>query len=325
MKPKREHPEPLPPEPPAFVMWQELPSDSARPWKRQWFGHELAPHVPFIVRGIGIREPLFNQNIHRFVGTGDWLIMLFHDQPRLDWRNAKASHPALTLVIWAPGAEQFYSWNKRPNKETHSWIHIEGTLVAQQIDAMKLPVNTPFPLPDDTVMMQALERLFDEMQHGQRTDAVILHNIFENWARGIHRQIQPEDAFTVIPPSLLRVRQALDADFRRIPPLSELAKLAAMSPNYLCHRFRVCFGSTISAYVIRKRMAAAQRLLFEVRLRASDIAEAVGYSDVFQFSKQFKKTFGTSPLEYRRRQMKVANSIKQVGSGLEPGSLRERN
>lgn len=49
-------------------------------------------------------------------------------------------------------------------------------------------------------------------------------------------------------------------------------------------------------------MAAAQRLLFEIHLRPGEIAEAVGYPDVFQFSKQFKKTFGMSPSEYRNRQ-----------------------
>ena len=102
---------------------------------------------------------------------------------------------------------------------------------------------------------------------------------------------------------IVRVRRYLDADFRRIPPLDELAELAAMSRSHLCHRFRECYGSSISEYVIRKRMAAAQRMLFEVNLRPIDIAEAVGYPDIYQFSKQFKKSFGISPTGYRKQQM----------------------
>ena len=74
-----------------------------------------------------------------------------------------------------------------------------------------------------------------------------------------------------------------------------------MSRSHLCHRFRECFGSSISEYVIRKRMAVAQRMLYEVGLRPGEIAEAVGYTDIFQFSKQFKKSFGLSPSEYRKR------------------------
>ena len=237
MKPKRISDEPVPPPPPAFVMWRELPGNPARTWKRQWFGHELAPEAPFNVRGIGIREPLFNPDVHRPHGTGDWLIMLFHDPPRLERGNPDASHPALTLVLWAPGAGQFYSWGKRARVESHSWMHVEGTLVVQQVESLKLPVNSPFGLPDASVMVSTLEGLFEEMRQGIHADAVILQNLFENWARGIHRQIQPRDASTVVPPGLMRVRQHLDADFRSIPPLDELAELAAMSRSHLCHQF----------------------------------------------------------------------------------------
>ncbi len=77
-----------------------------------------------------------------------------------------------------------------------------------------------------------------------------------------------------------------------------------MSRSHLCHQFRKHFESTISEYVIRKRMAAAQRMLFEIDVRPGEIAEAIGYSDIYQFSKQFKKTFGVSPTAYRKLQMK---------------------
>ncbi len=282
-------------------MWGELPEDEKREWERQWFGNELTPEAAFHVRGIGIREPLFNPNVHRPLGTGDWLIMLFHAAPRLDRRNAHPSHPPMTLVIWPPGAEQFYSWGKDSNIEPHSWMHVEGTLVTQQIETMELPVNTPFQLPDDSVMVSSISAMLEEMRRDERADAVILQNLFENWARGIRRELHPREA-SDIPPALISVRRHLDSDFRRIPPLDELAQLAAMSRSHLCHRFRECFGSSISEYVIRKRMAAAQRLLYEVDLRPGEIAEAVGYPDIYQFSKQFKKTFGVSPTQYRRQQ-----------------------
>ena len=151
-------------------------------------------------------------------------------------------------------------------------------------------------------METTLKRMLDEMKHGPDADTVILQNPFEIWGRSIRRQIQPTDASQAIPSALVRVRRQLDADYRSIPPLDELANLAAMSRSHLCHQFREHYQSTISEYVIRKRMAAAQRLLFEVHLRPGEIAEAVGYADIFQFSKQFKKSFGVSPSEYRRRQ-----------------------
>jgi len=284
-------------------MWGELPADHKRDWDRQWFGDELAPDAVFNVRGIGIREPLFNTDVHRPHGTGDWLIMLFHEAARLDQTDQASSHPPLTLVIWPPRAEQFYSWGKTKAKERHSWMHVEGSWVAQHIDTMGLPVAEPCTLPDADGMDRALAALLAEMQLGPQSDAVILQNLFENWARSIRRQLQPSAAASSIPPALLRVRQHLDLDYRRVPPLDDLAELAAMSRSYLCHRFRECFGSSISEYVIRKRMAAAQRMLFEINMRPGEIAVAVGYPDIYQFSKQFKKSFGVSPSQYRKQQI----------------------
>jgi AraC-like DNA-binding protein len=294
--------EPL--QPPGFTMWGELPGDAKRDWKRQWFGHELTPEAAFNVRGIGISEPLFNPNVHRPHGTGDWLIMLFQEAPRLDRFNPKPSHPAMTLILWPPGAEQFYSWEKTPDTERHSWMHVEGSWVTHQVESPTLPVGKPFSLPDDSVMVESLTTMFEEMQLGINSDPVMLKNHFENWARGIRRQIHPSASARSIPQGLLSVRRQLDADFRRIPPLDELAQLAAMSRSHLCHRFRECFGSSISEYVIRKRMAVAQRMLYEVDARPGEIAEAVGYPDIFQFSKQFKKSFGLSPSEYRKREVR---------------------
>jgi AraC-like DNA-binding protein len=284
-------------------MWNDLASDPERNWHRQWFGLEFAPEAAFNVRVIGIREPLFNRDVHWPAGTGDWLVMLFHEPTRLDPDNPEPSHPVMSLVIWPPGAAQFYSWGNEVGTEAHSWMHIEGTVVKRQIEAMELPTATPFPVPDASVMDGVLESLLAEMRLGRTTDSVILQNLFENWTRGIRRQVRPAAFPAAVPPGLLRVQRHLDVDFRRIPPLDELARLAAMSRSHLCHQFRRCFGSSISEYVIRKRMAAAQRLLYEIHLRSGEIAEAVGYADIYEFSKQFKKTFGVSPMRYRKSQV----------------------
>lgn len=84
-------------------------------------------------------------------------------------------------------------------------------------------------------------------------------------------------------------------------PLDDLARNACMSRSHLCHQFREHFGTSISSYVVRKRMSIAQRLLFDVNIRPGEIAEEVGYPDIYQFSKQFKKSFGVSPTQYRKQ------------------------
>ena len=89
-------------------MWNAVPQGTGLGWKRQWFGHELDPGSVFSVRGIGIREPMFNPDVHRPIGTGDWLIMLFHAPVRLDPDRMKPSAPASAAMSAPPVALRTY-------------------------------------------------------------------------------------------------------------------------------------------------------------------------------------------------------------------------
>lgn len=287
--------------PPKFVMWKSLSLGEEPGWQRRWFGNELDARAVFNVRGVGIREPMFNANVHRPVGTGDWLIMFFHQPARLDCKEMRPSVGANTLILWPPRAEQFYSWGAAADVEPHSWMHVEGTWVDQQVTENRLPTSEPVVIDQESLIIGPLQDLMEEMVEHESPDPVILQNVFQNWARGVARNLRSGDFKLRIPESLLRVRRYLDEHFTETTRLDELTRIACMSRSHLCHQFREYFGTTISSYAIRRRMSIAQRLLYDINLRPGEIAKEVGYPDIYQFSKQFKKTFGVSPTQYRRR------------------------
>lgn len=292
--------------PPGYLRWDNALEADQSKVTRKWFADELQPQSLINIRGIGIHEPMVNANVDRPLGTGDWLIMLFHQPARLDKNQKSASTPANTLMIWPTGTKQFFSWATEAGVELHSWMHVEGTWVTLQIDNNLLPLNTPFVLTDDSVMTHHLQSLMDEMLNPVQHDPIIIQNLFQNWARSIARQLNSKDLIMNIPIALLTVKNYLDENFEKPIVLNDLATLAGISRSHLCHKFRAFFETSISHYVIRKRMAIAQRLLFDVEMRLGKIATEVGYSDIYQFSKQFKKTFGISPSQYRAQQQNTA-------------------
>ncbi len=287
--------------PPGFVMWKSVPPEQTNGWQRQWFGNELDATAVFNVRGIGIREPMFNADVHRPNGTGDWLIMLFHEPVRLRRAQKEPSAGPNSLILWPPGAAQYYSWSRAANLEPHSWIHVEGRWVATQVEENRLPLEVPITIEDESLFINLLQQLMNEMTQHEVADPIILQNLFQNWARSLARVLRTRDPQHGIPPALLIIRDYLDEHFMRMPPLDELAEMACMSRSHLSHQFREHFGTTISSYVIRKRMSIAQRLLYDLSVRPGEIAKRVGYPDIYQFSKQFKKTFAICPSEYRKQ------------------------
>lgn len=83
--------------------------------------------------------------------------------------------------------------------------------------------------------------------------------------------------------------------------LQDLADLVSMSKTYMCTLFKQEMEMTVGNYIIAERMKAARDRLLESSDKVYEIANQVGYEDVNYFSQQFKKHFGLSPLDYKKR------------------------
>lgn len=100
-----------------------------------------------------------------------------------------------------------------------------------------------------------------------------------------------------------RVRPAVDAMSRRLaeaPSLTQLATECGMSSAHFRRQFHQAFGCSPLAYVQRRRMAEAARLLRDEGLTVAAVAERVGYRDQAWFSRTFQRLTGHLPGAYAR-------------------------
>ena len=82
---------------------------------------------------------------------------------------------------------------------------------------------------------------------------------------------------------------------------TKLSEAFYLSPNYLSRLFRKETGTGLSEYIQNERMQLARRLLLQNKLSINQIAIETGYPSFAHFSKQFKKFFGMTPGEYRKK------------------------
>jgi len=83
------------------------------------------------------------------------------------------------------------------------------------------------------------------------------------------------------------------------PPVAELARSAGYSPVHFARLFKKATGALPREFIIQVRIERAKQLLRESSLSIGEIADALGYSDVFFFSRQFKARAGLSPSGFR--------------------------
>jgi AraC-like DNA-binding protein len=78
------------------------------------------------------------------------------------------------------------------------------------------------------------------------------------------------------------------------------AERAHLSRSQYTRRFVHLYGIAPNRFVIRCRLERAAQLLAETDMTVGETAEALGYRDLFFFSRQFKTHFGVPPGTLRR-------------------------
>ncbi|WP_019640647.1 helix-turn-helix domain-containing protein [Paenibacillus fonticola] len=81
--------------------------------------------------------------------------------------------------------------------------------------------------------------------------------------------------------------------------VDSLAARAGLSARYFSNKFKELIGMPVQAYIIKARIERAQHLLLHAGMNVTEVADALGYKDIFFFSRQFKQYTGKSPSEIR--------------------------
>ncbi len=95
-----------------------------------------------------------------------------------------------------------------------------------------------------------------------------------------------------------RVMHYIDTHIYSMKHLSEVADRFGYSFGYLTTLFKQTTARSLSEYYHEKKFETARLLVTERRLKTGEIAELLGYSSVYAFSKAFRNWYGTSPREY---------------------------
>ncbi len=70
---------------------------------------------------------------------------------------------------------------------------------------------------------------------------------------------------------------------------------------YLCHAFKRATGQTVTAFLNKKRLTEAKKLLLSADYPISEIFQLVGFQSQNHFNAKFKEMFGKTPSEVRRQ------------------------
>ena len=100
---------------------------------------------------------------------------------------------------------------------------------------------------------------------------------------------------------LAQAKSILDTNLEIELDPKTVARDLSVSYETFRKAFQKQFGASPGFYRTQRRIAVARRLLEMTTMTHQRIAEHLGFSDEFHFSKRFKQVVGVSPREYRGR------------------------
>ena len=95
--------------------------------------------------------------------------------------------------------------------------------------------------------------------------------------------------------NLILTKENIENNVQNIISIENLAKLAGMSLSKYKRLFKQVFGTTPYKYYLEAKLNLAMELLMAKKYSCSEVGHMIGYTNLSQFSKAFKKQFNTLP------------------------------
>jgi AraC-like DNA-binding protein len=143
-------------------------------------------------------------------------------------------------------------------------------------------------------LLECLECPLDSRMLGRQMVREIVYRVLRGEQGGALRALANRDEHFI---RVARVLKHIHTECTESFTVESMAKLAAMSVAAFHHNFKLVTGNSPLQYIKRIRLDRARLLMAHDGYNAGTAARAVGYESPSQFSREFKRLFGVTPVE----------------------------
>jgi len=183
---------------------------------------------------------------------------------------------------------------------TYIWMRFEGEDSERLFQSCGIPSSSGVFSYDYADRLSALATtVFSELilQRENRSfmEAAAKMILSLHIRQGDHKKYAWDEKWVVL------AKEYIAANYHKPLSVEQIADAVHIDRQYLRNLFVKYTGMSTKKYLDSYRMERAVKLLDIKDISVGIVASSVGYTDQLSFSKVFKKHFGMSPSEYRKR------------------------
>lgn len=179
-------------------------------------------------------------------------------------------------------------------------IQLRGK-VAVDLVMHHLPLtSTKLDLANSSRVESLFYRIFEAGQRGGFHTTAIVSGLLEPLLLTINQEYSARDeAADHVFALFNRCRAYIDNNWRTIGSVKDIPALFGIGQPYMGRLFKRYEDCTPHQFLLKRKMSYALYQLQQGECSVSNIAEELGFADVYSFSKSFKRIMGKSPTEMR--------------------------
>lgn len=209
-------------------------------------------------------------------------------------------------ITYMPAGIDWTGWDEGDATASYLLVSIEQGFADEMFGSTvrhrpaELPPSIGFR--DGTVEM-ALQRIAMELRQPDSISATMVEGQVKQLLvqmvrlNGVYR----EPSKGGLSPFDLRRTLAMIESSDGTPTLAAFAKELGISRFHFCRAFRQSTGKTPHAFIAQRRLERSAEMLRSTSLSATEIAMECGFGTPSHFTIAFRRAFGASPTEFRRR------------------------
>ena len=246
-----------------------------------------------------------------------------------DWHSTLHTHPFTELFYVIDGNGEFNIQGQRFPVKANDFViinpqveHTELSSPDEPLEYIVLGINglsfsnlTPvsegghpfsfFNLRDEQKdILRYLNAMVQEATSQSMSYELVCHNLLEILLIKILRhqhfdlEVSKQSKATK---DISFIKHYLETYYHESIQLEDLASMTHLSRFYISHSFKKEIGMSPMEYLIAIRIKESKILLRTTNYSISQVADIVGFTTPTYFSKQFRKSTGISPTDYREQ------------------------
>lgn len=233
-------------------------------------------------------------------GYGAYLFLRIKTNAFIEYENEIKEIPPNTFILYGTNSRQYYG--SLGSTYVDDWIHFElNEQENKLLSKYDITLDTPFVLKNTTSLEQILQNLNLEF-YSMNPNKAISQKLYMELLFAKLQEVQilsQKEKSTLLSTQLLQLRSDIYNMPNRKWKLEDIANQFNFSVSHFQHIYKKFFDTTVTDDVTQSRIHLAKLLLSGSNLSVKDISMQCGYEYDVYFMRQFKKTTGVTPSQYR--------------------------